>query len=279
MWLRAAGTSPRSGGRPRSFQPEVVVTRPPVPLSLKLTRRRSGPLGLIASVLVHVVVIGLLVYPFIRAELQTTAGTPGLLGTGGSAGGGGGGRRVAYISLPAYVPPAPTPAQPDPVVPPPEPVPVKPAPPPTPVPDTVATADTQAVTLASAGDSGQGNGTGSGTGGGSGGGSGGGIGPGNGPGSGEGTGGGTGRATAPRGKQLIVPPMEKVPKSLRGSTVQVVFHITAQGDVARVDVRPRIEDGDYARRFEEAMLGYKFWPALSPSGDAIPGTVLYRIQL
>ncbi|MFZ5623928.1 MAG: TonB family protein, partial [Gemmatimonadota bacterium] len=109
-----------------------------------------------------------------------------------------------------------------------------------------------------------------------GGGTGGGTGPGTGTGRGLGTGTGGGRAMPPEPRQLILPPLE-VPKELRGRSVFVTFHVDADGRVTAVDVNPPISNGGFARRFDEVMRNYRFRPARSAEGVAVPGTTVVTV--
>ena len=131
-------------------------------------RRREARLALLVAVLLHVVVIGLVLWrgPEFWAP-PPSVGAPSIVRAGGGGGGGGGGKQptLVYILPPATTAPVLVPVPP--VIPPP---PVKP--PPVPEvraenPSAVAPADT-AVATGGAGGPGQGPGTGGGTGGGQG---------------------------------------------------------------------------------------------------------------
>lgn len=183
------------------------------------------------------------------------------------AGGGGGGRQVNMIALPQAT------QRPEPVVkvpPPPPPVPVPvvtPAQitPPVPAPpvDTLPKTTGGAVTTGTGGGTGGNSGTGSG--------------PGSGPGTGPGSGGGTAppdsartAARDPEPRQLILIPFD-YPPSMRGLTIQVTFFVSADGRVDRVLFSEDIPDRGYAKRLEVVMRAYRFRPARSAEGQAVPG--------
>ena len=229
----------------------------------------------------HGVVILLVLFPAGR-ELARALG-PGLADRPPGGGGGAGG---AYISLPAYSAPrvpeaAPTPK---PVTPPPEPPPVVPKEVPLVPVDTIRPEPMVAPDSTAArgpGDSVSQGPPGAGTGGGTGGGVGPGAGPGTGPGSGPGTGGGGVGASGvpPQSRQMIVPPVDDRPKELKGLVVDVTFWVDAQGAVQRVEMDPAIPDRKYADKFREVMKKYRFTPARSPTGAAVPGTTTITVTL
>jgi outer membrane biosynthesis protein TonB len=183
-------------------------------------------------------------------------------------GGGGGGGQGGVSMQHAAVPPPPTPTPP-PVVPPPPPPPVPTVIPPPPTasepPPAVSPAPSSASTVAAAG-------TGTGTGGGNGSGTGTGTGSGEGPGSGSGKGGGNGGGLGgfpPESKQMVLPPLEGVPKELRNRSVEVTFFITAAGIVSDLKVVPAITNKDFAKKFDAIMRGYTFKPARDAAGNKI----------
>jgi hypothetical protein len=250
--------------------------------AVELTSRRYLGLGL--SLAFHAALLALIVFQGERLWKRTPApGTPALfLFQGG--GGGGGGNRVAYITLPSppeRAPEAPKPAPPPPVEPPAEiPPPVEEAeviPPPVAPVDTmptVATADTSRATSAAATRPGQGEGSGGGTGGGRGP----GAGPGSGDGSGPGAGGGGGVVRPPELRDLAFP-FETPPKELRGASLDVTFWVRVDGRVERYEVRPAINDRDYARKFDEVIRAFRFTPARAPDGTRIAGTTRVTFTL
>ncbi len=75
----------------------------------------------------------------------------------------------------------------------------------------------------------------------------------------------------PENKQLIIPPIEGVPKDLRSKSVEVTFFVTAAGIVTDVHVVPTIANKDYARKFDEIMRGYTFKPARDSVGNKVAG--------
>jgi hypothetical protein len=240
---------------------------------------------LVASLLLHALVIGLLVHHGERIWSRTLApGDPALLSGGG---GGGGGNRVAYITLPALPPSAaprstpvvPPPAAPPRVVPKPDPVPV-------PKPEAVvppAPVDTQhaPVAVATAGDTvPAGSGLGPGAGGGAGGRQGPGVGPGTGTGAGPGgPGGGQGGTTRPPELRDLAFPFDEPPKQLRGASLSVTFWVRVDGRVDRYQVDPEIADRDYARKFDEVIRSFRFTPARAPDGSRVAGTTTVTFTL
>ena len=253
-------------------------------MSLPSGRRRY--LGLALSLVFHAVLLAVIAVHGDRLWERTLApGAPALfLVPGGGGGGGGGGNRVAYITLPSSPRPAPPPPAPAPPletppeeVPPPveEPEVTPPAPAPAP-------ADT-APAVASADSAPPGPvGTGPGVDGGSGGGVGGGTGPGMGPGAGEGQGpgaGGEGGVVRPPELRDLAFPFETPPKELRGASLDVTFWVRVDGRVERYEVRPRINDRDYARKFDEVIRAFRFTPARAPDGTRIAGTTRVTFTL
>jgi outer membrane biosynthesis protein TonB len=214
-----------------------------------------------------------------------TPGAPALfLFQGG--GGGGGDNRGAYITVPSPPEreprlPAPRPAPPAPVLPtakispPVEEVEVLP-PTPAPVDSTpaIATADSGAPSPSA----GAGPGDGTGISGGSGGGDGPGAGPGSGEGSGPGIGGGGGVVRPPELRDLAFP-FETPPKELRGASLDVTFWVRVDGRVERYEVRPAINDRDYARKFDEVIRAFRFTPARAPDGTKMAGTTRVTFTL
>lgn len=242
--------------------------------SLPVTTRRS-PLSALGAILFHTLVIWLL----IRAG--TTIIEPrGELGrmleqAGGGGGGGGQGGDVAFV-MTTPPPPAPAPVVETPV-PTPTFVPPPPAPTQTPTPEPVTPAPATAAPAGGA--------VSAGTGGGSGGGQGTGQGPGTGSGVGPGSGGGTGGGVAGGGREgtppqwnFMPPPLEGIPKSLRGKSVEVTFRLDATGKVLDFDVVPPITDRGYARKFAEAMRDIRFRPARDGDGRPVPGTITLSFE-
>ncbi len=184
--------APAGAAAPRPDDAPSRPYRPPIGIPI---RKERGLPGAIASILLHVLAILLLLFPFVGSDTVREilgAGGPGPAGGGGGGSGGTGGGRVANERLTYVQPPPPPPTAPDPTrLQPPEVVPPEPEPevkPPVetpPVQPTVAQtaeapkvdgppADVASVTAGTGGGSGKDGG------------------PGNGPGSGGGVGSGIG---------------------------------------------------------------------------------------
>lgn len=255
----------------------------PLPhLSLPAPRRRYLGFGL--SLAVHAALVALIVAQGDRLWKRTpTPGAPALfLYQGG--GGGGGGNREAYITVPSPPERAPAPpkAPPPPVEPPPEEVPPPVEEPEIAAPTPVAVDTTPAVAEPDSGAAVAASGTEPGAGGGSGGGTGGGQGAGTGPGSGEGSGpgvGGGGGVVRPPELRDLAFPFETPPKELRGASLDVTFWVRVDGRVERYEVRPPIDDREYARKFDEVIRAFRFTPARAPDGTRIAGTTRVTFTL
>jgi hypothetical protein len=241
--------------------------RPPAAPTFALSRpaRASRPGGALASLLFHVAIILLLAYPATQFLKVRDPGDNPYSQSGGGGGGGGGSDALAYISLPATRPPPPVE---EPFVTPVETPQVPVAPEPAPVDTVDHSTVAQVDSAAQAGDGLQGAPS-PGSGGGTGGGNGPGDGPGTGPGSGPGNG-GSGGATAPQIKQFILTPPDP-PRGLKGQTITVTFSVRADGRVDHVEFQPEIQNRDYANKFRESLLGFRFVPALSAAGVPIAG--------
>jgi hypothetical protein len=251
-------------------------------LSLPTGRRRYVGLGL--SLAFHGALLALIVLQGDRLWRRNLApGTPALfLFQGG--GGGGGGDRAAYITVPS--PPERAPAPPAAV----SPVPVEPPeqiPPPVEQAEVVPAApepvdSLPAVAGADSGTSSPAATRGPGGEGGTGGGTGGGRGPGGGTGSGDGSGpgmGGGGGVVRPPELRDLAFPFETPPKELRGASLDVTFWVRVDGRVERYEVRPAINDRDYARKFDEVIRAFRFTPARAPDGTRIAGTTRVTFTL
>ncbi len=242
---------------------------PPVPAHFGsgLSRSRRSPTGPLVSLVLHLLLVVLVVR--VGPELAFRAPAGDLVSADqGGGGGGGGGRAVQMVALqaPRTAPPPPlTPARPPAVV-------ESPAPEP-PIPEPVLAAVDTAPQQADSGEGrGTGSGTGEGTGRGSGSGSGAGAGSGSGVGAGRGPGtGGGGTARPPEPRQLILPPPD-VPGGLRGTSIAVTFQVSADGRVLGVAFNPEPPDRGFARKLEDVMRNYRFRPARSAEGLAVPGT-------
>jgi len=66
----------------------------------------------------------------------------------------------------------------------------------------------------------------------------------------------------PEPNQIIVPPMQDVPKAMHGRTVSVRFLIGLSGSPDSVDIKGFV-DPDYLPRLTAAMLKYHFRPAIT----------------
>jgi len=222
----------------------------------------------ILSAAVHVGVVALLAWTGSRLVMDDRAPGPGH-GRGG--GGGGGTRTVVLYQVPAAAAPAPptapvvvTPAVPAVVIPVAQPVDTTPHPP--------------APALAAAGagpgeGAGKGPGTGPGSGGGSGGGAGGGVGPGTGPDSGGG-----GSIIPPNLQGMILPPPDR-PSSVRGTTVKVVFEVSATGEVTHVALDPMPKDRRFVSEFLERLRRYTFTPAHTLDGQPVAAVTWVKVTL
>lgn len=258
--------------------PEPNIRREPPRLLLPMPRRRAA--GFWVSVAVHAAIVAVLWLKRDALIATPVAGDPEFgRESGGGGGGGGGGQVTTYIiALPPVSPPAAVPTTVPPVITPPkvDVVPVQPAP----VPPPVAVADTHALATAANPDgAGASAGAGTGAGSGSGGGEGGGIGTGTGAGSGGGSGGQGGGIRPPTLRGLIPPLGDRPPKELRGKTVKVLFSIAADGHVIRFETDPEISDAKYAKGFSEKMMGFRFTPARTMSGEAVASVMSIEFTL
>jgi hypothetical protein len=259
------------------------MTRSSAGLHLLLPESRRRYDGLVLSLLLHALVIGLAVYHGERLWSRTLAPGDPALPRGG--GGGGGGHQVAYISLPLFVPPVPpAAARIEPIIPPKpvEPRPVSKVVPPLPVqtpppPQSVDTAPVAPQPRAMTSNGGAGPGFS----GGAGGGAGPGVGPGTGPGAGTqaGTGGGEGGGSSPPELRDLAFPFDTPPKELRGASLNVTFWVRVDGRVERYEVDPRIMDQEYARKFDEVIRAFRFTPARAADGSRIAGTTTVTFTL
>ena len=219
---------------------------------------------MIASVLLHVVILALLVRHTAQ-WVQAGGGEDGPLGGGG----GGTDAPARFMELPA------SPAQEQPAPPAPIPVPAVPLP----VPDLATTevtpTDVPVMPVAAAApDSSSASGT-DGTGGGSGPGSGGGVGAGTGPGVGNDSGPGRGGDAA-----YITPPDPRtvlLPADCYKGRYTVRFWVEADGSVSRVAVEPPPKNGGCRREVQDKMMGYQFHPARTRDGRAV--AYVYQVQL
>lgn len=105
-----------------------------------------------------------------------------------------------------------------------------------------------------------------------------------GPGTGTSGTGGTGNgdstrtgARPPEPRQLILPPFD-YPRAMRGQSIDVNFFVLADGRVDHVVFVPEIPDRAYAKKLEDAMRAYRFRPARSSEGQAVPGVAVVRVS-
>jgi hypothetical protein len=63
---------------------------------------------------------------------------------------------------------------------------------------------------------------------------------------------------------------------MRGQSIDVNFFVLADGRVDHVVFVPEIPDRGYAKKLEDAMRAYRFRPARSPEGQAVPGVAIVR---
>ncbi len=242
---------------------------------LPITVRRSPAMAL-ASVLLHVLLVVLLVR--VGMTVAEERGNP-LLGfleqqPGGGGGGGTGGSNYLAIEKPTPPPPVEVPEE---VVAPivvPAVVP-EPAEAPEEVPEVLPAAAPDPV----GGSPGEGGGSGGGVGTGEGTGTGSGVGAGSGGGRGGGMGGGGRLGSPPELRGLAIPPLDNVPKQLRGLNFKVTFWVDAGGRVTDLVVEPEISDRNYARRFDEVMREYRFKPARDGDGRIVAGVLPIDVHL
>lgn len=260
----------------------MTASRPVRVPSFRMTpRREKRPWGwLVLSVVLHLAVILPLVIELSGPDTFTDVDTRTPGGEGPVGGGGGGGARViAYVDLPAYVPPRrEREEQQQPVdelvIPRIEVAPVE-----MPVEDLrfEVRRDTTPITSTVLGEgagTGGGRGAGTGTGGGIGSGRGTGVGSGVGP----GTGGEGGEIFAPAPRFTILPPLPR-PNSVKGREFQFLFTVGPDGRVEDVKIRPEIRDADYRRRLMAQLYQWTFAPALTREGVPVRGEALVTLAL
>lgn len=80
---------------------------------------------------------------------------------------------------------------------------------------------------------------------------------------------GGGKPAVPR--HQVLPPQD-APKQLRGREIRVISFVDVDGRVVRVEFRPDISDGRYARRLRESMLNNRFYPATDGTGRPVAST-------
>ena len=239
-------------------------------------------MGVVVSVLLHALIIGLLIVPFLMpdsviARLEQGAGGAGPAGGGGGGSRGSGGtvETVRFVKLltkpvatPTKIPPVPAP--PVPKVEPPQPKPVETPPVKPPEPQQQSVAPAAAATVASV-VPGAGGGSGAdgsvGAGPGSGGGVGSGVGTGKGSANGPGTGGGNQANYPPMPIEMFLPPLP-APKDVRGIHFIAEFDVDSTGRV--LDMRfTQTRNGDYNKRLAEVLRAIRFRPGTRPDGTPV----------
>ena len=256
-----------SGGRPY---------RVPIGIPARDEGRRTG---VIISVLVHLLVIGLLIIPFMMPSsvierMQQGAGGAGPAGGGGGGTRGTGGTRETLRFVRVIPTPVPTPSTLPPVtkpvvpkVEPPKPKPVE-TPPAKPPDQSAIPAPQQTVAAAVPGTNGGSGSDGSaGAGQGTGGGVGSGVGTGKGSATGAGTGGGSQANYPPQPIEFFLPPLPP-PKSVRGFRFIAEFDVDSTGRV--LDFKfTETRDGDYNRRIASVLREMRFRPGTRPDGTPL----------
>lgn len=235
--------------------PLPPARRPPPPFRVPRPRRRPG--GVVASLVLHALILLSLVR--FGVDWITGSGAGDSIGPRGG-GGGGGGQSTRYVELPPLPPPTPEAARfaPVPTVVPPQPVPVKSE---TPVPDLSLVPPAALTGVPTTGPAaGTGPGQGPGSGGGTGGGTGGGVGTDSGPGRGG------------SGEYIRLPDPRTVllPAQCASGQFTVRFWVEADGSVSRVNVEPLPKNSACRREWQERMSGYQFYPARTRDGRAVP---------
>lgn len=236
-------------------------------------------MGVVVSVILHALIIGLLIIPFfmpasVIRRMQQGAGGEGPAGGGGGGSRGSGGtvetvRYVKLVTTPVATPtsvPAPKPVVPK--VEPPKPQPT-PAPVPPPVPQqSVVPAPAPTVAAAVPGTGGGSGADGSaGAGPGTGGGVGSGAGTGKGSANGPGTGGGNQANYSPTVVEMFLPPLP-APKNVRGVHFIAEFDVDSTGRVLDFHFTPT-PNSDYNKRIAEVLRGTRFRPGTRPDGTPL----------
>ena len=222
--------------------------------------------GVIASLLVHALILFLIIGPIVGANDFTR---PDVVGGGGPgpAGGGGGGssgpgsreQHVEFVrvksdptTMPKLTPKTPPPVKPPEPKPPVE-TPVQPA---QQVVEPQVNAGSTGTGTGNAGTSGAGPGTGGGVGSGEGTGRGSSIGP--------GTGGGPGKDYPPTVRDLFIPPMP-APQAVKGFHMKAFFDVDEKGNAKLIGFNPT-RDGDYNKRVSEVLRSMRFRPGVHADG-------------
>ena len=236
-------------------------------------------MGVAVSLVLHALIIGLLIVPFLMPSsvierMQQGAGGAGPAGGGGGGSHGSGGtvETVHYVKLLTKPVPTPTSVPPTPKAVVPMVEPPKPQPVPTPTPPAAeqsavpaAPATVAAVVPGTGGGSGADGSKGAGPG--SGGGVGSGVGTGKGSATGPGTGGGTQANYPPQPIEFFLPPLPP-PKSVRGFHFIAEFDVDSTGRVLDLHFT-ETRDGDYNKRIAEVLRAMRFRPGTRPDGTPL----------
>jgi len=233
----------------------------------------------VISFVLHAVGLGVFIWLSWTRSVNVPATGLGDEPPGG--GGGGGGPQVTYVALPPYLASPRAETVPE--------TPVEEVPPvvvtqphhviPITAPLEIRVSSSQVLPPAKAvgrrpgvnGGVGEGTGTGGGVGSGTGTGRGSGVGP--------GTGGDGGDILPPSVRFSALPPIENRPQSLRGRSFLVLFTVDEKGRVMEVTTQPEIGDGDYRKRFLDAMRRYRFNPATRRDGTTVAGHATVTVTL
>jgi hypothetical protein len=80
-------------------------------------------------------------------------------------------------------------------------------------------------------------------------------------------------------RTAILPPLARVPGSVAGRTYRVMFWVSVEGRVTRVDVVPPIADAAYGREFQQRMMAYQFYPAHTRDGRNVTYVVTVPLRI
>jgi hypothetical protein len=259
--------------------PAVGPPRYRVPIGLPSRGQESRRMGVVVSVLLHALIIGLLIVPLLMPSsvierLQQGAGGAGPAGGGGGGTRGSGGtvETVRYVKLvpdpvptPTSIPPVEKPVVPKVELPKPKPVETPPVKAPEPQQQSVAPATPTTVAAAVTGVGGGSGADGSaGAGPGSGGGVGSGVGTGKGSANGPGTGGGNQKNYPPTVVEMFLPPLP-APRDVKGVHFTAEFDVDSTGRVLDFRFTPT-PNGDYNKRLAEVLRATRFRPGVGPDG-------------
>jgi protein TonB len=273
--------------RPYIHDPPVVDRpRYRAPVGLPTRGEENRRVGAVVSVVLHALIIGLLIVPFLMpgsviARMEQGAGGAGPAGGGGGGSRGSGGtvETVRYVKL--LKEPVPTPTSIPPVRPAvvpkvepklelPKPKPVEtPAVKPPEAPQQSAVPAPQATVAAAVPSVGGGTGSdgSKGAGPGSGGGVGTGVGTGKGSANGPGTGGGNQANYPPTVIEMFLPPLP-APKDVKGIHFDAEFDVDSTGRVLNFRFT-QTPNRDYNKRLAEALRATRFRPGTRPDGTPV----------